>query len=349
MKKTHFILLLFLTSCAPTIKDFASYQKDLLPRSNFVPSAEELKNNVNKVVVFNLEENNKTAIDAGLGKSIADNVENVLGSDKLAQIIDRSAATKLKQEIALAETMKTGSYKGPQIADYAISGSISNAGFTKKYQAPSSYYNQQTQSFVNIPARFNYQANVDGNIKIYELPSMKVMQNFNFSGFVSRSENVQQSGGFAFGSLSVGGESARGAERDDGLVRSAGRDAIENIAVDIKNFFGKKGYILEKRIYKGKAIFRINLGSNDGIKQGDRLEIVTKYESQNPITEEIEVESMVIGQALVSDQIHANSAWIIVKNKDEASKIRLGDQIKVKYKRDNFSSAVKVIKPFLQN
>jgi hypothetical protein len=38
-----------------------------------------------------------------------------------------------EKEIALAEMNKSGSYKGPQVADYAISGAIGNAGFTKKY------------------------------------------------------------------------------------------------------------------------------------------------------------------------------------------------------------------------
>ena len=176
MKLRHLILLILATSCAPTIKNFEQYQKQFLPKSQFLPSEENLAGKPAKIVVFALSENdNQVAIQSGLGVAMANNIENVLTKNRLAQLVDRSAMTKLQKEIALAELNKTGAYKGPQVADYAISGSISNAGFINKYSSGSTYFDPKSKSMVTIPPRFTYKSDVSGNIKIYELPSMTVV------------------------------------------------------------------------------------------------------------------------------------------------------------------------------
>ena len=135
MKLNHLALLLVLSSCSTTIKNFDEYQKQFLSKSKFMPSKENLDGKTQKIVVFALEQNNnEIATQSGLGDSLANNVENLLSKNRLGEIVDRKAAEKLQKEIALAEMKKTGSYKGPIVADYAISGSISNAGFTKTGQ-----------------------------------------------------------------------------------------------------------------------------------------------------------------------------------------------------------------------
>jgi hypothetical protein len=60
--------------------------------------------------------------------------------------------------------------------------------------------------------------------------------------------------------------------------------------VSIKNALTKRGYILEKRSYKNENIFKVSLGSEDGIKHGDKFEVTGQYENENPISKEIEVE-----------------------------------------------------------
>ncbi|MBU6339831.1 MAG: hypothetical protein KGQ36_07685, partial [Rickettsiales bacterium] len=109
-----------------------------------------------------------------------------------------------------------------------------------------------------------------------------------------------------------------------------------DIEVDIKNFFAKKGYILEKRIYGKKAIFKISLGSLDGIKQGDQFEIIGKYENQNEITEESEVERRVIANGTITDKIDPKTSWVIIDDAKKIDSIRLGDSIKIQYKKARF-------------
>ena len=343
MKKIHALLLVFLLgSCATTIKNFDKYEKQFMSKSAFMPSAENLEGKSPKVVVFAFEENdNEIAKNAALGKTIANNVESILTKDRLIELVDRSAAEKLKKEILVVEANKTGSYKGPKIADYAISGAISNADFTSKYSSGSTYVNPKNMQVVSIPPKYTYNSSVAGNIKIYELPSLTVVENIDFSGSQGRSENVRQNGGLSLGGLQVGGQQVDGISRDDGLVRKAGEDAIDEVKSTLKNAFAKKGYILEKRTYDNKAIFKITLGSQDGIKQDDEFEVIGQFEVENAISGATEVERRNIATGKVADQIHAKTAWVVINEKEKASAIRLGDAVKIKYKKNQLESLMK--------
>jgi hypothetical protein len=349
MKLKHLSILLLITSCAPTIKNFDRYQKQFLSRSSFVPSKENLEGKLPKIVVFSLEDNgNEAAKQAVLSDSIANNIENILSQNHLAQLVDRKAVAKLEKEISLVEMNKTGSYKGPQVADYAISGAISNAGFTSKYSSGSMYFDPKSQQMITIPPRYTYSSDVAGNIKIYELPSLTVVANIQLIGRKVRHENVQQNGGLNLGALQIGGNQIDGANRDDSLIRKAGEDAVDNAAIDIKNALAKKGYILEKRVLDKKSIFKISLGSADGIKHGDKFEISGQYENQNQITDEVEVERRIIGSGTVTDIIDPKTSWVVIDDNDKISSIRLGDMIKMKYKKSSFESVTKVAKSFAE-
>lgn len=349
MKIRHLALVLLITSCAPTIKNFGKYEKQFLTKSAFMPSKEALENKPAKVAIFALDENsNEVATQAQLGNSIANNIENILAQNRLAELVDRKAATKLQKEIALAEMKKTGSYKGPQVADYAVSGTISNAGFTSKYTDGTTFINPQNGQLVSIPPKFTYSSDVSGNVKIYELPSLAVVETIEFSGRKSRVENVQQNGGFRLGGIQVGGEQVKGSARDDSLVRRAGEEAVDGIQIELKNAFAKKGYILEKRVYDDKTIFKISLGSTDGIKHGDKFEVSGQYETENPITNESEIERRIITEGTVTDKIDPKSCWVVIDDEDKINAIRLGDMIKMKYKKSSFLTVSRLAKSMIE-
>lgn len=338
MKIRIIILLLALSACTPTIGDLNLYQKQFVSKTKFMPSADILANKPAKIVVFALDENgNQTAIQANLGDSMAAAIESSLGKNKLGQIVDRKAAEKLKNEIALAEMNKTGSYKGPQIADYAISGSIANAGFTKKYVGNGSCFDPINRTMKPTPARYDYSSEISGNIKVYELPSLAVVQSFDLDGLAQRHENVQRDNALEIGAISFSGKAAAATDRDDALVRKAGEDSIKEVETDIKNFLGKTGYIMEKRSLKDKTVFKINLGAQDGIKHGDKFKITGQFETQNALTNQAEVEKRILAEGTVSEIIDPQTAWVIVKDEQKANQIRLGDIIRIEYKKGFFS------------
>jgi len=336
--RNYIIILITLTSCVPTLKNIDSYEKQFLSKTEFMPTKEQLKNSPPKIVVFKLEENEiEVAKQASLGKSIANDIENIIGQNRLGKIIDRKANKKLEEEIKLSELKSLGSYKGPTTADYAISGAISNASFSSKYSSGYTYFDTSGR-LISIPPRYTYESQISGNIKIYELPSLNVSEVIEFEDRASRVENVKRTGGFGFGAIQIGGKQEEGATRDDGLVRIAGSKAISEIEVKLKNIFAKKGYILEKRILGSKIAFKISIGSKDGIKAGDKFEVMGKYETQNPITNETEIESKIIAKGVISKQINPKTSWVVIDNKKQAAKIRLGDIIKLKYKSGFFNN-----------
>ena len=110
MRLIHLTLLLVISSCGPTIKNFDDYQKQFLSKTAFMPTKETLDGKPVKIVVFALDENNnEIAMQSGLGESIAGSIENILSKNRLCEIVDRNAAVKLQKEIALSEMNKTGS------------------------------------------------------------------------------------------------------------------------------------------------------------------------------------------------------------------------------------------------
>lgn len=349
MKLKHLALLLLISSCSTTISNFGEYQKQFLPKTSHMPSPENIAGKAPKIVVFALDENNnEIATQTGLGTSLANNVENILSKNRLGEIVDRKAASKLQKEISLAEMNKTGSYKGPIVADYAVSGAISNAGFTSKYSNGSTYFNPQTKQLVSVPPKYTYTSDVAGNLKIYELPSLAVVESVEFNAKKSRSEAVQQDGGFALGGIQIGGKKVEGSKRDDSLVRKAGEDAVNDIEVEIKNFFAKKGYILEKRILDKKAIFKISLGSVDGIKQEDKFEVSGQYDNENALTNQVEVERRIITSGTVSDLVDPKTAWVVIDDAKKVDAIRLGDTVKMKYKKSRFAGVSKMATSMLE-
>lgn len=343
MKKLTILTVLaaILSSCTPSIKDLNLYKKQFLTKSQYMPSKEQIRGKAPKIVVFTLEQNGEVAENAKLGSSIATNLENVISKNKLGKLVDRRSAKKLKNEIALSEMNKSGSYKGPQIADFAITGNISSAGFTKKYNSASNYYNPKTGAYVRNPANFKYSTQTNGNVKILELPSLDVIDSIEFDGYASRTENVQSQGGFALGSLSIGGTQATGANRDDNLVRKAGGDAIKNIEPELRGALSARGYILEKRVGEDFTIFKVTLGEKHGVKHGDKLKIISKFDVTNEIIQDSDIETRVVGEGIISNIVENNYSWIIVKEDKGAGKVRLGDQVKMNFERGSFAKMIK--------
>ena len=68
--------------------------------------------------------------------------------------------------------------------------------------------------------------------------------------------------------------------------------------------------------------------NDDVIKPEDRIQ---KYSELNPLTGMEDAGIRVIGVGIIADKTEDLKTWIVVKDKKTASKIRLGDIVKVTY------------------
>lgn len=311
--------LLSASGCAShQIANLDEYSPAALERSKFAPNEEQLKHTKSKIVVFALNENgNQVAAQAGLGVALAGSIELSLTEAQTVEIVDRQIASQLQEEIKLAEMNQTGSYTGPAIADYALFGTITNASFTHKFNEATSYVDKKGYRHVTPPS-FRYTAAVDGIIKVYELPSMKVVNTFQISDNKGRSEETRGSGNFV--------------DHDDDLVRGAGRDAVESIKTELQNEFAQKAYVIEKKVKESTAVYKISIGTENGAKSGDKCEIFTMTENLNQLTGKSDVEKHKVCDGVISNQITSNSSWVVA-SADESKKVQLGDQVKIVYSK----------------
>ncbi len=347
LKKTIFLLSIFtFVSCTTKLKNFETYHKTLMPKSDLV-SVENIKNNDIKVIVLEVDNNDiLEAENSGIGKTSSAKIENILAESKLVKIAERDNIEKLQKELALAELNSDQIYSGPEIADYVVTGKIISAGLEHKFQSSYSYY-AASGTYISVPAKNKYEAKVSGNFKILKLPSLKVLEIIEFSGEEYRTEDAIENRSF----FSTKIDPSNIKTEDNELLRKATIDAIEDHAHKLKNIFAdfKRGYIFEKRNNGKKDIFLINLGKEDNLKSGLKLDIYTLEEYSEPFSDSTSIEEVKIGEAIVTDKILNDKAWIIIKDKKVAQKIKLGDFVKLKFKKslskkfDNLADTAKSI------
>ena len=327
------VLLLFVANCAPKIKNFNQYIKQPILKSEYITKEAFEKDKPNIVIANFNNRDNEIARKANLGNSMAVALENLLGSSKLVKLQDRRAFKNLEKEIALAELKQTGSYEGPVEADYAVSGEVSIADYQYKFIAERISYNAKKGEVYRVPAQHKYIATFSGNLKIYQLPSLKIYEVVPLKGKKIRIEDAIVNRSWLFNTTI---DSSMMKKEDFELVQKAGEVALTKNKHLIQNIFSnlRKGYILEKRAKGNKTIFKISLGKNSALKNGQKVKIYTVTEVENPITEEIKKENIELGVATVTDRISEQYAWILVKDAKLAARLKIGDFVTVIYKKD---------------
>ncbi len=329
------ILLGFIAiiSCTPIIKDLAKYDRQPILKSQFV-NKDELKKNMASVVVLPLSSkvhNNKANNE--LGHSIAVNIENILAENKLAKLQDRKAFKKLEEEIILSELTDTAKkYNGPSKADLAVSGEISEASFSHQFISAKYVYDSSSSLPYRVPPKHKYTANFSGNIKIYQLPDLTVKEIIPLKADTTIYEDAVEEKSWL---INRKVDTSTLKKENNSLIQEAAFKALKKKQHILKNIFSnhRKSYIIDKRYNGKKHIFKISTGKDFRLKHGQKVKIFQKTEVINPLTDEKLIETNQLGIGVVSNIINDKSAWIIVKEKNLANKLRLGDFVTVIYPR----------------
>ncbi len=314
-----FISLLLFSGCGATIDSLEAFTPIPLEKSAFMPSKEEIKSGKTKIVLTRIDDSDfGLAMQANLGQSLVVELERRLGRSGTVEILDRSIANKVENEIRLSELNGQSHMNDIElsVAKYAISGDLSNAQFTSQFVQMQKWTDKEGKVYV-IPAYYNYTASVSGIFKIYAIPSMKVVKTISFSGTNSRREDSNYYGNRHLPSDATG------------MLNKAGSSAIYSTRYAFQNFLAPKGYIMEQRDDEDKSILLVNIGSSDGLKTGDDVKIYSVQSSINPLTDEEEIQDIKVAEGIVSDKLTKHRAWIIVEDKTHA--VKLGDYVKANY------------------
>lgn len=313
-------MALAMAGCSSTtIKNLDAMQPVNLKPSDIMPSKQALAGKPPRVVVFEGDHGSSDlAKSSKVGATIAREIEKQLAATHV-ELVDRKLATKLQQELRLAEMKGKAEYQGPEIADIAIVSVVSNASTGSSFTESTSWVDDKGRRHTT-PPQCTYGGSVSGSIRVYQMPSMRAATSIELNGKATSSEDSRSSNC---------GMSKSGAEQ---MVRAAAANGISSGRSEILNIFAPRGYVIEQRSGDGKHILKITLGSNHGLKRGMKLDVFSISRSVNPLTNEASVDSFVVGNAFVSDKIGNDNAWVII-DKEMIDQVRLGQPVQVQFKK----------------
>lgn len=312
--------LLALGGCASTEVSLSEFSKDaFLAAAERLPTEAELNRQGRaKVVVFEADDSNlDKARRAQAATILTRAIEDMLGANG-AEVIDRSVASKLGQELQLAEVKGVAGYDGPALANFAVKPTITLAEHASSY-VPASSYTDKKGKVYNTPASYAHKANVNISLRVYEIPSLRPVKTLNGSGVNSISTSDRGSRDLAVT-----------------MVRAATQDALKGTRIDFLNIFAPKGYVLGRRESGKKSIFRISIGSEQGIVAGNRVMVFSEQENIHPITKKTSYDKIPVVEGVVTNIVTSGEAWVVPIDMDNAKRVRLGDPVEVVHRRSGF-------------
>ncbi len=256
---------------------------------------------------------------AGLAETAAAALETLLGKGGV-EVVDRKMAGRLDQELRLIETRgASSSYNGPDVADFAITVVMGTASWGSSYNEASTYTDKKGK-VTYIPPSYTYYGKSNMTLRIYELPSLRMVTSIPAEGAVS------------VGDQRYAAQQAQGVP----LMRSATEGGIGGKRAEVLNELSPKGYISERRTRDKKTIFKALISKNTGAKKGDNVEIITLRRSVDSLTKRTTTDQTLVASGRVSDVIGDESSWIIVDDEKAAAQVRRGDIVRVKHSRSFF-------------
>lgn len=324
------IISTLLTACGTSshIKDFDVFEKRPLVKAAIMPSKTQLSRDRARVVVLDISDDDiKLAKNSSLGITLRKKIEVTLAEAGI-DVIDRKLASALKKELMLAEMKGVHEYKGPEVADYSITGDVIAVNFSSSYTKASTWVDKKGKSHYS-PPRCRYSVELEGHLKIHALPSLRMVETIKLKETESRSHEVT--------SRYSGKCPAYSQAQLNNLVTETGIEAIKDSEVKLKNNFAPQGYITEARFNDDINIFKITIGNLVGIKEGQIANVIQLFKNEDILTGKTNIEETKIASALVSNNVGNKYSWIIIDDADKAKKIRLGDTVKIHFENSWFT------------
>jgi len=309
-----------LSGCGTVIKDMSTWETVKLQKSEFAPNQKTLAQSGGKtkvVIAKFIEPENKAvrklAKSVNLSRVMAAQLEKYL-ADAGLEIIDRNRAKSLLREVKLAEARgKAGRYKGNQVAEYVLTGSIDSVDISNKFREA-----RRDKEGNTYAPRCTFKANVTSTLRVYTVPEMRIVKTIKLDEGSTRSEETRRNNC-----------ASRGHDSYARVIRQAGEQAVEDVRNEIKAQFASKAYISDMRTKDNKYIIRISIGKNKGVKQGTVVHIFSKRLNTDGLTGKKEIEVIKLTTGKATNVIKANYAWIALDEPEKATKIRIGNLVKV--------------------
>ena len=292
------IILILFTGCAEKINP-NEFHPIIAKKAPIQPTLREIKYKPN-VIIFTKDNNYYE-------KKAKEYLSALLISSKYVNILNRKST--IEDEIKLKENAKITNSDLNE-ADFIIIEDITPKTYNTKY-IPPKYYKDKKGKIHKIPGYYKYEGCSSGYINIYNVLPYKLISSIFASGcYYTTTANYQNIKQYI-------------------LLQSI-NSAIENVKYSIYKIFTPKGYIFEIRKKDDEIILHTTLGSSNGAKEGEKVDIYEKKIKNFPFSNEKIIEEVKIGEGIISNVVNENDSWVIVKEYKELPKI--GDYVKMNYK-----------------
>lgn len=335
MKNAALVILISLSviACKSTIDNKLDFQSNPkyhrpLPKAQIMPTKEQLQGKATRVIVVPTETKNTLAKSAQSADALNNSLDNILQKAGL-EIIDRSMADKVKDELIAYETTGKYSESSVDVADLAIWTNIASASFSHNFTEGHEGKNIFTGKKSWIEPSCTFKAKVKGTAKSFRLPNLTLNNQVSLDGVATISRDTR-------------GSTCRLPDVEIyGLINEAAATAVRNYRTTIQNAFAPKAYVLEYRIVNNKHYIQISLGTNRQLSHGDDIKFIRQVEKKHPLTDEISINEFDIGDGEVTDIIQQKSSWVEVDPKI-AQQLNIGDIAKVIYNKSIFEHVTSV-------
>jgi len=301
------------------VSNLDAYEEVPMNRVIPYPSAEELDKRAYEVVIVDRP---AVGIDESLLEKPRVQVRRALeglAAEAGAGVIDRSL-----QEIRGIRTEGVlGELEGREVedvsgADYALATRFSKYRYTSEWARPFKFLWQSVEDVADKPGTCTHKAEVEVDIQLIEIGANdRVARTYALEhSATQKNKDLDPACTIAPVTLGV-------------LFEKALDEGLGCLEIPLGTRLAPRGHLTKHRKATGadRHIYRISLGSVQGIERGDRVEIRREQRSTSPSGEETRTER-VIGTGEVTDQVMPQASWIAVDPSKATDELLDGDVVR---------------------
>ena len=331
-------MLFLLSGCAATI-DLAKMRESKLDETSTkyeLPSYIKEKTRP-KVAVLPITDTTQYN-NLKLAETAQDTLTQLLVASGGVEVIERSQLKQFMEEIKFKSSVGT-EIDADQFAkiaknvDTVFVGTISSAAVTASFTEASSYTDKKGKTH-NSPPSCSEVGAATINFRALASPAGTIMNSFQVKSKSNRSREVRSSHECKV-------------QSPGGLLSEAINKAIDDAKEDIANTFPSFGYIFKTMTDVNdpkKRIAYINLGRNDGIAPGNKVDIFEFIKEKDRVTGGARTVQRTICEAVVSEtQFLVDSALVIIPE-DALNSVLVGQAVKTKANVGVFRAINKALK-----
>lgn len=211
-----------------------------------------------------------------------------------SEVIDRTLNAAVMGEIKNAEFQGADMTGGPAVAHYVVKPGFTNVSVTS---VPVSRNILSKLIKKNDPPSYEHSIVVEGHIRVYEIPSMRLIETLQF-----REEEKEEN---------VTSQLANATAR----VRELFEKASGRVREPFKNLIAPRGAVVKKGTLEGGAVFEVMMGSEHKLAAKAKVKIFSLVAGLQQL----------IAEGSVTNNIGARSAWVRLDDPKLEAKIRQGD------------------------